>query len=150
KKEGVRDGEVIVTPGGRFAIFAAITGLLKPGEELVVIEPAWPAYRECVAAASGRVNAVRTTLDDGWVPDLGILEGKINVGTKMIAINYPNNPTGVVLPDKIIEGLVEIASKRGIYLLSDEVYSHYSSSPFKSVLDYEYKDAIIVQSFSKT
>ena len=149
-RERVKESEVIVTPGGRFAIFAAITGLLSPGEEIVVIEPAWPAYKESAAFASARVNTIRTTLDDAWIPDLGALESSISASTKMIAINYPNNPTGAVLPPDVMEEIVRISSKHGIYLLSDEVYSHYSDTAFKSVIEYGYDRSIMVQSFSKT
>lgn len=149
-KNGVEDDQVIVTPGGRFAVFAAITSLLRPGDELVSIEPAWPAYRECADFAGARTKVLHTTLESGWAPDLSELESMVTEGTKMIALNYPNNPTGKVLDRKAMDAMVALAKERNLYLLSDEVYSDYAFRPFTSALEYKYDRCIVVSSFSKT
>ncbi|MER3407509.1 MAG: hypothetical protein C4292_01525 [Nitrososphaera sp.] len=141
---------MMVTPGGRFAVFAAITSLLKPGEELISIEPAWPAYRECADFVGARTKVLRTTLESGWEPSLPELESMVTEATRMIAINYPNNPTGKVLDRKAMDGIVALAKDRGLYLLSDEVYSDYSFRPFTGALEYSYDKSIVVSSFSKT
>jgi aspartate aminotransferase len=150
KKWKVHEDEVIVTPGGRFAVFAAITSIVRPGEELISIEPAWPAYRECADFVGARCKVLRTTLDRDWTPDPKELESLITTGTKMIALNYPNNPTGKILDKKTMERIVGLARDHGLYLLSDEVYSDYSFKPFESVNLYGYDRSIIVSSFSKT
>ena len=121
RKAGVGEDRVIVTPGGRFAVFAAIASLVKPGEELVTIEPAWPAYRECADLIGARTKVLKTTMEDAWTPDLGELESMITEGTKMIAINYPNNPTGRVLDRKTMDRIMSLAKEHGLYVLSDEV-----------------------------
>ncbi len=149
KKEHVYENQVMVTPGGRFAVFSAITSLLKAGQELIVIEPAWPAYKECADFIGARTKVLRTTIEGKWAPDLKQLEEMVNPGTKMIALNYPNNPTGKVLDGKTMERIVSIAKDNGLYLLSDEVYADYVFNKFASVHEYGYDRSILVSSFSK-
>jgi aspartate aminotransferase len=141
--------QVMVTPGGRFAVFAAIASLLTAGDELICIEPAWPAYRECASFVGSTTNILNTTLEDEWNPDIKKLEDMINCSTKMIALNYPNNPTGKILNKSIMEKIVSLAKDHRLYLLSDEVYSDYVFSEFTSILDYGYEKSIIISSFSK-
>jgi aspartate aminotransferase len=68
----------------------------------------------------------------------------------MIILNYPNNPTGKILPEKILNEILDIAIKHELYVLSDEIYAQYSYEDWKSVISYNYKKAIITQSFSKS
>ncbi len=150
KKSEVSEERVMVTPGGRFAVFSAVASLVRPGEEIITIEPAWPAYRECADFIGARTKVLKTTLESGWTPDLKEMESMITSGTRMIALNYPNNPTGKVLDKKTMDRIVALAKDRGLYLLSDEVYSGYSFRPFESVHSYGYDKSIIVSSFSKT
>jgi aspartate aminotransferase len=140
---------VMVTPGGRFAVFSAITSLLRAGEEMIVIEPAWPAYKECTDFVGARSKVLATTLENKWVPDTKRLEEMINSSTKMVVLNYPNNPTGKVLDDKTMEKIVLIAKDHSLYLLSDEVYADYVFGRFSSTRKFEYANSIIVGSFSK-
>jgi aspartate aminotransferase len=149
RKEGVTEDQVVVTPGGRFAVFSTITSLLKAGQELIVIEPAWPAYKECADFIGARTKALQTTLENKWVPDLKQLEEMVNPNTKMIALNYPNNPTGKVLDNKTMEKIVSIARDNGVYLLSDEVYADYAFKKFTRIHEHGYDRSILVSSFSK-
>src|ERR687893_62780 len=146
---GISKDQVLVTPGGRFAVFSAITSLLKAGQELIVIEPAWPAYKECADFVGARTKILRTTLEDKWTPDMRRLENMINSTTKMIVLNYPNNPTGKVLDKQTIEKIVLLAKDHGLYLLSDEVYADYVFGEFNSIRRYDYAKKIMVGSFSK-
>src|SRR5262249_35810046 len=84
-RERVKESNVIVTPGGRFGVFAAITSLLRPGDEILIIEPAWPAYRESAAWASASARTLQTRLDDGWLPRMDEIEANLTPSTKMIA-----------------------------------------------------------------
>ena len=149
KKEHVYEDQVMVTPGGRFAVFSAITSLLKAGQELIVIEPAWPAYKECADFIGARTKVLRTTIESKWSPDMKQLEEMVNPGTKMIALNYPNNPTGKVLTDRTMERIVSIAKDNNLYLLSDEVYADYAFKKFASIHEYGYDRSVMVSSFSK-
>ena len=141
---------VMVIPGARFGVFLSITTLLDPGDEIIVIEPAWPAYRQCAINAGIKVRSIKTTLENKWEPDIDEISSCINDNTKMIVLNYPNNPTGKILPKTLQDKIVEIARKHDLYILSDEIYSNYSNEEWKSVLSYDYEKSIITQSFSKS
>ena len=148
--DGTTDEEVIVTSGGRFAIFSAILALLKQGEEAIVIDPSWPAYREFVDFAGGKNKILQTTLEERWTPNLRKLEEMIGQHTKVIILNYPNNPTGRVLGEKEISKVISLARDNGLYIISDEVYQDYTFSRFKSLTCYKYDKSIVVSSFSKS
>ena len=149
KRENISENQVLVTPGGRFAVFSAITSLLKAGQELLVVEPAWPAYKECADFIGARTKVLSTTIQNKWVPDLKQLEEMLNPGTKMIVLNYPNNPTGKVLDHKNLEKIVSIAREFDLYVLSDEVYADYAFKKFTSIGEHAYDKSILVSSFSK-
>jgi aspartate aminotransferase len=146
---GISRDQVVVTPGGRFAVFSAITSLLRAGQEMIVIEPAWPAYKECADFVGARTKILRTTIENKWIPDTKQMERMINSSTKMIVLNYPNNPTGKVLDHKIMEKIVLLAKDHGLYLLSDEVYADYVFGEFTSIREYDYAKSIVIGSFSK-
>ncbi|MCH8915721.1 MAG: aminotransferase class I/II-fold pyridoxal phosphate-dependent enzyme [Thaumarchaeota archaeon] len=146
----IAQDNIIVSPGARFSIFTAITTLLNPGDEMIVIEPAWPAYKECALNAGIKVRTINTTLEDKWEPSLEQIKNIINSNTKMIVLNYPNNPTGKILPEKLQDEIVDLARKNNLYVLSDEIYSQYVKSSWKSILSYNYEKSIVTQSFSKS
>jgi aspartate aminotransferase len=149
-KVDIKQENIIVNPGARFGIFTAITTLLNPGNELIVIEPAWPAYKDCALHAGVKVRTINTTLENNWEPSIEQIEQTINSNTKIIALNYPNNPTGKVLPEKLQDKIVNLAIKNNIYILSDEIYSQYAFVNWKSILCYNYEKSIVTQSFSKS
>ena len=141
---------ILVSPGARFSIFLAISTLLNPGNEMIVIEPAWPAYRDNALNCGVKVRAINTSLEYGWEPNIAEIENVINSNTKMLILNYPNNPTGKILPEKLLDKIMEISIKNNLYVLSDEIYSSYAFCKWKSVLSYNYEKSIITQSFSKS
>ena len=141
---------VMVTPGARFGVFLAISTLLDPSDEIIVIEPAWPAYRQCAINSGIKVRSIKTTLENEWEPNVNEISSCINNNTKMIVLNYPNNPTGKILPKELQDQIVKIAKKHDLYILSDEIYSNYSNVEWHSILSYNYEKSIITQSFSKS
>lgn len=150
KKRSVKEENVIVTPGARFAVFSAMVSTLSVGDEVIISEPAWPAYRDCANFIGVKVKAVRTNVYQNWDLDLSQLEQMITPNTKMIVLNSPNNPTGKIVCQQQIDAVLALAGKNDIYVLSDEVYSMYSYVPYKSILDFEYNKSIMVSSFSKS
>lgn len=146
----VSQENIIVSPGARFSIFAAITTLLNPGDEMIVIEPAWPAYKDCALNSGIKVRTINTSFESNWEPTIEQIQNTINTNTKMIVLNYPNNPTGKILPEKLQDQIIEIAKKNNLYVLSDEIYSEYVKTSWKSVLSYNYEKSIVTQSFSKS
>ena len=141
---------VMVSPGARFSVFLTMSTLLHPGDEIIVIEPAWPAYAENALNSGIKVRTIQTTLENRWEPSVDQIADIINPNTKMIVLNYPNNPTGKILPKKLQDEIVQLAIKNNLHILSDEIYSDYSYNDWTSVLSYEYEKSIITQSFSKS
>jgi len=146
----VTDENIIVSPGARFSIFSAISTLLNPGDEMIVIEPSWPAYKDCAINAGIKVRTINTTLEEKWEPSIEQIKNVINTNTKMIVLNYPNNPTGKILPEKLQDSIIEVAKENNLYVLSDEIYSQYAITNWKSILSYNYEKSIVTQSFSKS
>ncbi len=145
-----KQDNVIVSPGARYAVYLAITTLLNPGDEIIIFEPAWPAYRDCAENAGIKVRTIKTTLENKWEPSINQIEEAINSNTKMMVLNYPNNPTGKILSVGLQDEIVNIAKKNNLYVLSDEIYSKYVYGDWKSVLTYDYEKTIVTQSFSKS
>jgi len=148
---------IMICPGARFAVYLAITTLLNPGDEIIVIEPAWPAYKDCALNAGIKVRTIKTTLETRWEPSIDQINNAINENTKMIVLNYPNNPTGKTLPEKLLDSIMQAAKEHDLYVLSDEIYEDYYSGPGnvegespKEILTYRYKKSIITKSFSKS
>tara|TARA_Y100000590_G_scaffold195760_1_gene222301 strand:- start:1492 stop:2847 length:1356 start_codon:yes stop_codon:yes gene_type:complete len=146
----INSENVMITPGARFGVFLSITSLLDHGDEIIVIEPAWPAYRQCAINAGIKVRSIKTTLEKKWEPDVSEIKSCLNGNTKMIVLNYPNNPTGKILPSQLLDSIMKLAIENNLYVLSDEIYSNYSNSEWKSVLSYNYEKSIVTQSFSKS
>ena len=141
---------VLVVPGARFGVFLAFSTLLNHGDEVIIIEPSWPAYRQCAINAGVKIRSIKTTLENKWEPSLEQINASLNNNTKMIVLNYPNNPTGKILSKELQDSIVDIAKNNDLYILSDEIYSNYSNENWKSVLAYEYEKSIVTQSFSKS
>ena len=78
---------IMICPGARFAVYLAINTLLNPGDEIIVIEPAWPAYKDCALNAGIKVRTIKTTLETKWEPSIDQINNAINENTKMIVLN---------------------------------------------------------------
>ena len=143
---------IMICPGARFGVYLAITTLLNPGDEIIVIEPAWPAYKDCALNAGIKVRTIKTTLETKWEPSVEQINNTINENTKMIVLNYPNNPTGKILSDELLASIIQTAKEHDLYVLSDEIYEdYYMSEPFqKEILAYRYEKSIVTKSFSKS
>jgi aspartate aminotransferase len=145
----IEPDQVLIVPGGRFAIFATITSYVSPLERVIIPQPAWPAYEECVNFARGRVIPLNTTLENGWEIDIGQLESELHKGARMLVVNSPSNPTGKAIGKKKFEEIVDIARRYETMILSDEVYDRYVRSPTPSILETDYSNAVYINSFSK-
>ena len=96
------------------------------------------------------MKILSTNLEEKWNPDPRRLDEMIDHQTKIIILNYPNNPTGKILDKKNITRIVSMAKDSGLYVISDEVYSDYSFKRFTSLAEYEYEKSLVVSSFSKS
>lgn len=79
----VSQENILVSPGARFSVFLAITTLLDPGDEIIILEPAWPAYQDCALNAGVKVRSIQTTLGSKWEPNIKQIEESINSNTKI-------------------------------------------------------------------
>ena len=117
------DTEITITAGGTQALFASIACVIRPDDEVIIFEPAYDAYGPSVTLFGGRIRAVELSAPNysiDWV-EVGKL---INDKTRMIILNYPNNPTGRTLDEHDIKCLIDLTRDTNILLLSDEVYEH--------------------------
>ena len=148
-KTKIEPDQILMTPGGRFAIFATISTFVSELERVVIHQPSWPAYEECINAVKGRTISIRTELTDKWEIDIGKLEQELRKGVKMLIINSPSNPTGKVIASKKFHEIVNLARKYNTIILSDEVYEKFAHSQPASILSEGYENSIYVNSFSK-
>ena len=146
--------ECIVTVGGKHAVFQAICALVNPGEEVVIPSPYWVSYPDMVKYANGHPLLIETRADDGFVLRAAALEKFLTPKTRIVIANSPNNPTGAVIPPDEFAKILDVCRRRGVWLLTDECYSHFtygSAKPFSVASPPGSKDTVIVAgSFSKT
>jgi aspartate/methionine/tyrosine aminotransferase len=114
-------GDILCFAGAEEGIYATFTTLLEANDHAIVVVPAYQSL-ESVPASICRTTSIPLELKDRWVLDIDRVEDAIRPETKAIAINFPHNPTGALLPDADLHQLIEICRRRGIWLFSDEAY----------------------------
>ncbi len=145
--------EVLVTVGGKHAIFNAISVLVNPGDEVILPVPYWVSFRDIIQYASGRPVLVATDEERGYALSPEAVEQALTARTRLVIINSPSNPSGAVVGPEEFRRIYELAAARNILLLSDECYSHfvYEGSPFSvGAFPGAREKVIIVGSLSKT
>ena len=113
---------VIISTGAKFAIFQAITCLCGAGDEVVLFAPFWLSYEEMIKASGAKTVIVQTSMENDFAPTKEDLEAVITQNTKLIIVNSPNNPTGVVYSKQTLQMIADVAVKHNIMVLSDEIY----------------------------
>jgi len=148
---GVKAENVVITPGSKWGIFATMYLMLKGGGNVIIPTPYWTAYDLTAKSLGAQIKLLRTEMENEWKVDLDKLEDIIDENTRLIILNNPNNPTSKVMDAKTLDGIVEIANKKGVTILSDEVYATISFVKTKSILEYNggHKH-ILSNGFSKT
>jgi N-succinyldiaminopimelate aminotransferase len=117
------DSEVLVTAGATEAIAAAMLALLEPGDEVIAFEPYYDSYVANIAMA-GATRVPLTLKPPGFRPDLDRLEDLITARTRLILLNSPHNPTGMVLTRAEAQAIADLAIDRDLLVVTDEVYEH--------------------------
>jgi aspartate aminotransferase len=115
---------IMVTPGGKWAIYVTLAVLLNPGDEVLVLDPSWVSYGPMVELNQGVPVRVPLPSSDNFAVTTGLLRQYITPRTKLIMVNSPNNPTGRVLTRSEIDALVTVAIEHDLYVMSDEIYEH--------------------------
>jgi aspartate aminotransferase len=144
--------DILVTSGGSGAIYSAVVGLVNPGEQVLLFNPCFSLYDDCVKIAGA---------ESVWVPvrqdyhlDIEALQRAITPRARMLILNSPCNPTAIVLSREELKAVEELVLRHDLILLSDEVYDHlvFDGRTFISALDLPRlaERTLLVQSFSKT
>ena len=150
KENGIpaKPENVIVTPGAKYAIFEAIMATVDRGDEVILLDPSWVSYEPCILMAEGKPI---------WVPhsegfEDAPIEDYVTSKTKMIILNTPSNPLGVVYPKEFLKKVRDLAIDHDLIVLSDEIYEkivfegeHISIASFDGMFD----RTITVNGFSK-
>ncbi|WP_199043844.1 pyridoxal phosphate-dependent aminotransferase [Glycomyces salinus] len=117
------DREVLVTAGATEAIAASMLALLEPGDEVIAFEPFYDSYAACIAMA-GAERVPLTLRAPGFRPDLDALAEAIGPRTRLLLLNSPHNPTGMVLTRAEAAAIAELAVAHDLLVVTDEVYEH--------------------------
>jgi aspartate aminotransferase len=146
--------ECMFSSGGKHALFNALNSLVQSGDEVLVPVPYWVSFPDMVKYTGATPIFVETHADDGFTLRALAVEQAITSRTKMIIVNSPNNPTGVVIPKDEYERILEVCERRGIWVLADECYSHfiYNGGKPYSIAGHERSKphVIVAGSLSKT
>jgi N-succinyldiaminopimelate aminotransferase len=117
------DSEILVTAGATEALAACLLGLLETGDEVVLLEPMYDSYQACIAMA-GAVARPVTLRPPHYDVDPDRLRAAVTDRTRIVLLNSPHNPTGVVLNDEQLQMIADLAIERDLIVVSDEVYEH--------------------------
>lgn len=147
--------QILITPGAKYAVYLAVHAVLNPGDEAIWLTPGWVSYPSIIQACGGIPKAVHLKWEDGYKITRDALEQAVSEKTKLLIINYPNNPTGKVLSEndrKILAEFMEAHPQ--IILLSDEIYEKIIYPGYKAVSMASIPEltdrTIIVNGFSKS
>jgi aspartate aminotransferase len=146
--------QIIVSCGAKHSLYNAILALVNPGDEVLIPVPFWGTYPEQVKLAGGVPVFVNCPEANQFKLDLKQLAEKITPKTKVLILNYPNNPTGATLTRSELEKLAEIIVQNNIWVLSDEIYSKLTYNGdhccFSSISNEIYNRTILINGVSKT
>jgi aspartate aminotransferase len=114
--------QIIVTCGGKHALYNAFQVICDPGDEVIIPAPYWVSYPEMVKLADGVPVFVFADESTGFVPTIDAIREKISARTRAIVVNSPCNPTGAVFPRQTLKEIAALALKHDLYIISDEIY----------------------------
>lgn len=158
KENGIKCAwdEIVVAPGAKFSCFSAIAALCGPGDEVIIPSPYWLSYPEMVTAVGAKVVEVPTRMENNYELDAADLDAAITENTRLLILNTPSNPTGAVYRRATLEKIAEVALRRNIMILADEIYEKLTYDADKphvsiaSLSDEINEHVITVNGFSKT
>jgi methionine aminotransferase len=151
------DTEITICTGATEGLFSAITAIVRRGDEVIIMDPAYDSYEPAVNLAGGVTRHVPLQIDDNghdFHPDWQQLDDTISSKTRLIILNFPHNPTGAVLTKRDLDRLADLVRDTDCFLLSDEVYEHivFDGEPHRSLLSHDelWERSMVVSSFGKT
>ena len=123
--------QVLVTNGGKHAVFTAFAALCDPGDEVIVPAPYWTTYPEAITLAGGVPVVIDTTEETGFRVTIDQLEKALTPRTKVLLFVSPDNPSGAVYPPEEVKAIGEWAVRKGIWVVTDEIYEHLTYGPHR-------------------
>ena len=151
------DAEITISTGATEGLFSAITAVVRPGDEVIVFDPAYDSYEPAITLAGGITRHVPLRIDANghdFHPDWERVAAALNERTRLIILNFPHNPTGAILDDDDLHELASLVAQRSCYLVSDEVYEHivFDGEAHRSLLSHDElrKRSFVISSFGKT
>ncbi len=131
----VTAGQVLITNGGKQAVFQTFAALLDPGDEVLVPAPYWTTYPEAIQLAGGVTVPVATDESTGYLASVADLEAARTERTKILLFVSPSNPTGAVYPPEQVAEIGRWAAANGLWIVTDEIYEHlvYGDARFSSI-----------------
>jgi methionine aminotransferase len=151
------ENELTVCTGATEGLFSAITAVVRPGDEVVILDPAYDSYEPAIRLAGGVTRRVPLRIDANghdFHPDWQRIGDAINAKTRLLVLNFPHNPTGAILSADDLDTLADIVRDTDCLLVSDEVYEHivFDGETHRSMLGHEelWERAFVISSFGKT
>jgi aspartate aminotransferase len=131
----VSPGQVLITNGGKQAVYQTFAALLDPGDEVLLPTPYWTTYPESIALAGGTAVSVMTDENSGYLTTVEQLEAHRTDRTKLVLLVSPSNPTGAVYPPEQVAEIGRWAAQAGLWVVTDEIYEHlvYGDARFVSL-----------------
>jgi len=146
--------EILITAGAQAGIHSAIMSLIEPGDEAIIFSPYYPDYLRNILIAGGKPITIKLTPEVDFIPDMNLIASHLTPKTKLIMLHTPNNPTGRVYPQALLSRIAELACRKNLYIISDEVYEKitFTGEKHHSFLSFPEakKWVIAINSFSKT
>lgn len=147
------EGEILITTGSSEALDLAIRAIIDPDDEVIIHQPSYVSYIPCVLLAGGKPKILPTYFEEEFKINPSELEKAITPKTKLLILNYPNNPTGAVMDRERLLEIARIVDKHGLLVISDEIYDQLVYGvefiSFPSLPNMKEK-TILINGFSKT
>ncbi len=148
--------QTVVAPGAKFSVFSALAALCGPGDEVILPAPYWLSYPEMIRATGAKVVVLPTRAENNYEADPEELDRLITDNTRALILNTPSNPTGIVYRKETLERIAEVAVRRNIMVIADEIYERLvydADKPHVSIAglgDEINERTVTVNGFSKT
>lgn len=113
---------IVATNGALSGLFTTCLALLAPGDEMLIFDPGWPNWEQMILTAGGRIVRYPTPRARSFLPDPARMDALVTPRTRAIILNSPSNPTGAVMPQPLVEEMLDFARRHDLWVISDECY----------------------------
>jgi aspartate aminotransferase len=149
----VREEQVLVAPGCKMALALAMMALIEPGDEVLYPDPSFPIYPSFTRGLGGKAVPYGLLEKNQFQPDIAEIAAKITARTRVLIFNSPNNPTGTVFSEAVLQKIAELAKKHDLWVIADEIYARILfCGEYKSIwaLPAMAERTVIIDGFSKS